>query len=109
MSYAYRPDRFTGAYTQLDGPALWRWLNHPRQIEVMETASYLRRPAVEALSPHLARAFPDHINVQIFRQMVGHMARQVLEHRGLTMDRAKVRIRIPGNLFHCGTSFRIAA
>lgn len=106
---AYRPDRFAATYRQYDGERLWRWLNQPRQIEIMETASYLRRPAVEALSPHLQQAFGTLIGALVVRQMVGHMVRQIMESRGHAVDRANVRIATPGNMFHRGTAFRVAA
>lgn len=105
----YRTDKFAAAYRTYDGARLWRWLNHPRQIEVMETASYLRRPAVEALSPRLQAEFGTLTGALVVRQMVGHMVRQVMEARGHSVDRSNVRIATPGNVFHRGTAFQVAA
>lgn len=106
---SYRPDKFASAYQTFEGERLWRWLNHPRQVEAMETASYLRRPAIEALSPRLHATFGTLVGSLAVRQMVGHMVRQVMENRGHMVDRANVRIATPGNIFHYGTAYRVAA
>ncbi|MEM6619565.1 MAG: hypothetical protein AAF631_09710 [Pseudomonadota bacterium] len=103
---AYRPDKFSVAFDHLQGARLWRWLHHPRQVEVMQTAAYLGRPPVEALSPHLSRDFAHVMGSVTARRMVGHMVCQVMECAGFHVLRANVRIKTPGNLFRFGTSYR---
>jgi len=71
----------------------------------MEVASYLRRPAVEALSPHLLARFGTLIRSNTMKQMIGHMVRQVLEGRGYRLDRNNVRIRRPDNIFFSGSAY----
>lgn len=107
MMKPYRPDQFaTLAATPL-GQQLWQWLHDPAHVQIMEVASYLRRPAVEALSPFLVAAFGPEIGRRTTKQMIGHMIRQVLEHRGYHLDRNNVRIHRPGNVFFSGSAYRL--
>lgn len=107
----YRPDRFSTAYLHLKGEAVWAWLHRQEILIVLETASVLRRPAVEGLSPHLKKAFPDQINRLKFRQMVGHMVRQVMDEQGYLLQRSNVRIPHPASIYGYGNVYcaRLAA
>ena len=105
----YRPDKFATAFEHLDGAALWEWLHQDHVVLMMETASYLKRPAVEAISPVLEPAFPKVLTSVKLRQMIGHMVRQILESRGYHLDRSNVRIKHKGNLFHFGSAYAKAA
>lgn len=105
----YRPDKFANTFNHLDGPALWNWLHQDHIILMMETASYLRRPAIEAISPHIEQAFPKVLTSIKLRQMIGHMVRQILQSRGYHLDRSNVRIKQGGNLFHFGSAYAKAA
>ena len=102
----YRPDKFNSIFTRFDGARLWAWLHRAEVVAMMETASYLRRPAVEPLSPLLEQEFADQIAMVKVRQMVGHMIRQILEPRGYMLDRSNVQINRDGNLFNFGSSYR---
>ena len=101
----YRPDKFAAAFQHLDGAQLWTWLHHDDVILRMETACYLRRPAVEAISQQLHAAFPQVLASIKMRQMIGHMVRQILESRGYHLDRSNVRIKQRSNLFHFGSAY----
>lgn len=105
----YRPDKFASTYDHLNGAQLWDWLHQDHIVLMMETASYLHRPATETLSPLLTQAFPKVVTSVKLRQMVGHMVRQVLETRGYHLDRANVRIKHNSNLFHFGSAYAKAA
>jgi hypothetical protein len=103
--HVYRTDKFEKTYHTSNGSDLWEWLNREAIVAIMETASYLRRPAIEPLSPLLAGAFGEALHSVKVRQMIGHMTRQVLEARGYHLDRANVRISRPGNVFHFGSAY----
>ncbi len=107
MPTPYRPDHFARLAATPLGQALWHWLHEPAHVQVMEVASYLRRPAVEALSPYLVADFGPNIGQNTTKQMIGHMIRQVLEHRGYHLDRNNVRIKRPGNVFFSGSAYRL--
>ena len=101
----YRPDRFSTTYLHCKGDAVWAWLHRPEILIVLETASVLQRPAVEGLSPHLKRAFPDQINRLKFLQMVGHMVRQVMDGHGYSLQRSNVRIPHPASVYGYGNVY----
>jgi hypothetical protein len=101
----YRPDKFANTYTHHAGEKIWYWLNQDSAIAMMQTASYLRRPAIEALSPHLKRDFAAEISITAVRRMVGHMVRQILETQGYRLNRANVRITGKDNVFAFGSAY----
>ena len=102
---AYRPDRFAKTIRLPDARKLWHWLQTPEVLTIMTTASYLRRPAVEPLSPLLSDRFPALMSRHTGRQMAGHMIRQVLESEGFHLDRSNVRIDRKTSLFRRGSSY----
>lgn len=101
----YRPDRFTATYAHFNGAAVWAWLHQPDILIALQTAVTLRRPAVEAISPHLRTTFAEFTNHLKFRQMVGHMVRQVMEEHGFHMHRSNVRIPASGSLYGYGAVY----
>lgn len=101
----YRPDKFEKVFANFEGAQFWEWLNQDDVVAMMQTASYLRRPAVEPLSPLLQNAFGPLISVVKVRQMVGHMVRQILEARGYHLDRSNVRISRKANIFNFGSAY----
>lgn len=103
--HVYRPDRFESVFHKFGGNRIWQFLNQDNVIVIMETASYLRRPAIEPLSPLLRLEFSEQLGVTQVRQMIGHMVRQVLENRGYHLDRANVKISRPENVFHFGSAY----
>lgn len=95
----YRPDKFAMTFKDESGQALWDFLNEPETVIRMETASYLSRPAVEPLSPSLLQRFGPMVKRDRIKQMIGHMARQVMEAKGYSLDRSNVKITRVGNMF----------
>jgi len=87
------------------GQALWGFLNERENVLRMETASYLGRPAIEPLSPMLLQRFGPSIKRVRLKQMIGHMARQIMEARGYRLDRSTVRIARIGNMFASGSRY----
>lgn len=105
----YRPDKFAKTYAVCNGARFWAWLNQPHILTIMETACYLRRPAVEAVAPLLEQAFASDIRRVRVRQMIGHMVRQILEAQGYHLHRANVRISRGNNPFHFGSAYTRSA
>jgi hypothetical protein len=87
------------------GQSLWAFLNERDNLIRMETATYLGRPAVEPLSPGLLERFGEDARQDRAKQMIGRMARQILEERGYRIDRQNVRIPAPANMFASGTRY----
>ncbi|WP_145991949.1 hypothetical protein [Neptunicoccus cionae] len=105
MMQTYRPDKFKTTYDTMQGEALWKFLNEASTIAIMETASYLRRPAIEPLSPFLQHRFPKVRRSAQMRRMIGHMVRQILEERGFGLYRSNLRINNPSNIFAFGSAY----
>jgi hypothetical protein len=108
MMKAYEPGRFSSTFQSGGGGEIWAFLNRSDNIVRMETATYLSRPAAEPLSPLLLEQFGDRIAEDRMKQMVGHMIRQILEHRGYRLDRSNVRITSKGNIFTSATRYTVA-
>jgi hypothetical protein len=79
-------------------------MNSPENIIRMETASFLGRPAVEPLSTELLRDFCSEVAQDRVKQMVGHMARQVMESLGYRIAQQNVRIT-RNRVFSTGTRY----
>lgn len=105
----YIPGTFAKLAGEPEGKALWEFLNTPESVLRMETASYLKRPALEALQPSLIKAFgeiyQDDEQGDRWKQMTGNMARQILEHHGYEMEQERVKIRTP-ELFSRAARYR---
>ncbi len=101
----YNAARFVGTFEKENGSEIWSFLNEPENVVRMETATYLARPAAEPLSPFLLERFGDPTRADRVKQMIGHMIRQVLEHRGYRVDRNNVRINREGNIFTSATRY----
>lgn len=106
----YEPRNFSNLADTPFGRGLWRFLNERENVVRMETATYLGRPALEAMSPELEREFgAEHFADKQKKRMAGHMTKQVLARSGLRLDRTGVRINTPGNLFSTAARYRPAA
>ena len=101
----YEPERFSSTYEKSNGKNIWAFLIKSENMVKMETATYLSRPAAEALSPHLLAEFGDRIRLDRMKQMIGHMIRQIMESRGYRVDRGNVRINIADNIFTSATRY----
>ncbi|PHQ99842.1 MAG: hypothetical protein COB39_01320 [Marinosulfonomonas sp.] len=95
----YKPERFSSTYEQENGEAIWAFLNEDTNIIRMKTASYLSRPAIEALSPYIYEAFGDSVTVDRIKQMMGHMVRQIMERHGYRLQQGNVKITAKGSIF----------
>jgi hypothetical protein len=89
------------------GRQLWAFLTDPENLIRMETATFLERPAVEPLAPFLLDRFGTVVRGDRWKQLIGHMARQVLERRGFRLHAQGVRIR-RGDLFSSGSRYVLA-
>ncbi|KXJ32921.1 hypothetical protein [Pseudomonas sp. HUK17] len=73
--------------------ALWQFLHRDTSIACLETTTYLKRPAIEGLQPHLLAEFGDEIKADRVKQMTGRMVKQVMESRGYRLEQIDVSIR----------------
>lgn len=103
----YVPQNFRDlAETDL-GKALWEFLKQPDNVIRMETATLLERAAVEPLAVGLVAEFGDEIRDDRIKQMIGHMAKQIMAELGYEIDRSALRITRP-SLFTSATTYRPA-
>ena len=103
----YNPKNFSDLYDTERGREIWHFMRRPDNVVRMETASFLRRPAVEALSPGLLEEFGPEMGEDRFKQMIGHMARQVMEAIGYGIEQPRRSVRITrDNLFSSGARYR---
>ncbi|MGS0695002.1 hypothetical protein [Shewanella sp. 0m-4] len=96
----------TGRYkpfnTDKDAIAIWQFLNHKETIIRMETATYLGRPALEALVAQLLEKFghcfdpslqPNQKTIDEFKKLTGHMVRKVMEEQGYKYVKSGLKVR----------------
>lgn len=88
----YNPGPFTSLFESAPGPDIWSFLNSERTIGKMEAASFLKRPAVEPLASDLLKEFSSEILQDPYKQMIGHMVRQIMKTHGHVLVRRNVRI-----------------
>ena len=87
------------------GRRLWDFLNEHDNIIRMEAATFLGRPAVEPLAPGLLKGFGAEVREDRWKQMIGHMARQIMIDLGYVVDRNGVRIS-DSPVFSSATRYR---
>lgn len=78
------------------GNRLWLFMNERETVIRMETGTYLSRPALEGVQPMLIERFGSEVsneNNDRVKQMLGRMARQVMEQHGYQLDQMGVRLR----------------
>lgn len=100
----YDPQNFSDLFATV-GQQLWEFMRRYDNVIRMETATFLERAAVEPLGPFLLDEFGGEINQDRHRQMIGHMARQVMEALGYEVDRSSLRLTRP-NMFTTATAYR---
>ena len=88
----YNPGPFASLFARAPSPDIWAFLNSERTIGKMEAASFLTRPAVEPLASDLLEEFSSEILQDPYKQMIGHMVRQIMEAHGHIIVRRDVRI-----------------
>ena len=89
---AYEPGPFAAIFQRPPGGDIWSFLNRERTLGKMEGASFLNRPAVEPLASDLVEEFSSEILQDVYKQMIGHMVRQIMEGHGYNLVRRDVRI-----------------
>lgn len=104
MTTQYDPGRFSDLAETTIGQELWAFLNEHDNLIRMDTASELGRPAVEALATRLVERFGDQVRENRIKQMVGHMARQIMEGRGFALYTQGVKVRT-GDLFSTASRY----
>lgn len=92
MSINYVPGTFARLFERAPGSDVWVFLNRERTIGKMEAASFLGRPSVEPLASDLLEEFGSEILQDSYKQMIGHMVRQIMEAQGYPILRRDVRI-----------------
>ena len=102
---AYDPNKFRLFARMTFGQALWRFLKRPDNLVRMQTATYLKRPAVEPLSPGLLAEFGSKLGEDRIKQMIGHMVGQIMKAMGYELDAEGLRMTKPG-LFSTGARYR---
>lgn len=80
------------------GLALWSFLNEKSSLIRFESATDMKRPALEPMQKHLLDKFGDEIRGDRWKQMMGRMTRQIMERHGYSLDQTGVRIHT-GELF----------
>ena len=108
----YKPSKFSDISDSDFGIRLWKFLTSPDTLLRMDTATYLRRPACEAIQDELTNEFKefrlrdgDKSKLIRYKQMCGHMVRQIMEQRGYVMDSQRIPLRV-GNLFKTATRYK---
>lgn len=87
------------------GKKLWTFLNSESSLACLDTTTFLKKPALEGLQPQLLEEFGADIASDRYKQMTGRMVRQIMEHRGYTLDQTGVRTRV-GNLFTSAARYK---
>jgi DNA-binding IclR family transcriptional regulator len=104
--FDFNAGSFTDVSETPTGKALWAFLNDKDVLIRLETATYLQRPALEGVQPQLLEKFGDEIRGDRWKQMMGRMTRQIMEHKGYFLDQTGVRIRI-GGLFTSAARYKL--
>lgn len=107
----YDPWKFKALYETKLGKSIWDFLNEDDNIIRMETASLLRRPAVEGIAKHLKNRFGTEIKhfrregkLLRLKQMIGHMVKQIMAEQGFEVYKKGVRV-ITDDLFSKATRY----
>jgi hypothetical protein len=90
--FSYNPEKFASLFATPTGRDIWNFMTSSEAVVRLETASELGKPAVEGIQELLLDAFGDEVLIDRTKQMIGHMARQVMEQRGWIIDQSEVRV-----------------
>jgi hypothetical protein len=102
----YNPGKFTKLANEQIGIDLWNYLTQEDNVIRMETATELGRPAVEAMAGRLVGQFGDKVCEDRVKQMIGHMARQIMENGGYQMDAQNVKVIHDKRLFKKASRYK---
>lgn len=92
--FDFNAGSFSDIANTATGKSLWEFLNSEEILIRLETATYLKCPALEGVQPQLLAKFGDEIRPDRWKQMIGRMTRQIMEHRGYALDQAGVRVGV---------------
>ena len=97
--------QFQGTINTNFGQKVLDFLNEEKTLVMLETATYLSRPALEAIVPSLEDRFgnelkeiqdnsnnPEDIDFDRLKQAIGHMVRVIMEEHGYVIDQNNVKI-----------------
>lgn len=100
----YDPGTFAQLFSEPRGQRIWTTLNTLEYVSCLEVATALHQPAVKGIEEPLLRDFGADVIEDRFKQMIGHMVRQIMERHGYAIDQQKVKIdSIP---FYSGTRYK---
>lgn len=95
-----------------EGKSLWQYLCSSESLIRMETATYLRKPALEPFSPHLRNRFEffraESTEKSLFdryKQLAGSMTRQIMESLGYEHEKESVNI-LTGEVFKTASRYK---
>lgn len=92
MTRKYNPDKFAKDYATPNGQKLWVVLTRPENIARMTTASDLDQPALKPMEDILLDEFEEAMLDDRFKQMTGHMVRQIMEAEGYVHDAEGIKL-----------------
>lgn len=90
---SFEPGLFGELAHSLLAKRLWKFLNERANAERLEFASELGHAALDGVVVRLEEAFPNDLQDQRTRQMVGAMIRQILAERGWEVGNSGVKVR----------------
>lgn len=102
----YNPGKFVKLANEQSGKELWFFLTKEENVIRMETATELGKPAVEALAGRLVEKFGKEVMEDRVKQMIGHMARQIMEARGYEIDSPNVKVVQDKRLFKKASRYK---
>lgn len=102
----YQPRSFRNLFEPKLGQEIWSFMQRPENVIRMETATFLEHAAVEPLAPDLLMEFGPDVREDRIKQMIGDMARQIMEVIGYEKIE-EPRPRITGeNIFSSAARYR---
>lgn len=109
----YSPWKFDKLASTDFGIALWTFLTKKETFVRMQTASRLKRPAVEGIASELEIRFYDEIEklkkssgFLRYKQMIGHMIRQVMDYYEYEIYMKNVRV-VSAGIFSKGARYKL--
>ena len=99
-------DLLVGQYSQLSQD-IWDFLKRRDSLIKMETATYLKKPAVTALQIDLINNFPlkNHVKLTRFKQLIGAMVRDILLDHDYVIEQHEITVN-PSDLFVKATRYK---
>jgi len=99
---------FSTEYSTEEGSQLWVLLSDEESAIRFDAATYLKKPALQALEERILQEFRNSKNIvrsDRYKQMMGRMTRQIMESRGYVLDRSGVVIK-DGKLFKSAARYK---